>query len=204
MKEDILLGILFAVPKTPNPKSKTKKQKAFDEAYARWLEANNKNGDYFYYERTGKQAYKKWLYEQQLANQHKFVPPPGTGDRIGYYPPGSDKLEWITVKDKDGFIPWNGGEIPVGVNEKVQIKQRNGYEDEGSAQQFDWEHAAQNSSGLKHLDIVAFKIVEEPKQPLKIQWECVYTPWKVLFDSYDYVKTDYTFWLGQDGSISDE
>ena len=102
--------------RTPNPKSKTKKQRVFDEAYAKWLEDKNKNGDYFYYKRTGKQAYKKWLHEQRLVDQSKFVPP----------------------------------------------------------------------------------------QPLKIQWECVYKPWKVVFDSYDYVKTDYTFWLGDNGEISGE
>lgn len=115
--------------RAPNPKSKTKKQKAFDEAYAKWRMANSEGIEfsqsfggqrchaYVSSKDLSIKAYKKWLHEQRLANQSRFGRPP---------------------------------------------------------------------------------------QPLKIQWECVYKPWKVLFDSYDYVKTDYTFWLGQDGSVSDE
>lgn len=53
--------------RTPNPKSKTKKQKAFDKAYAKWVydmgELNDgKRGNLDF----SVKAYKKWLFHQRL------------------------------------------------------------------------------------------------------------------------------------------
>ena len=55
----------------PNPKSKTKKQKAFDEAYRKWGydmgELNDgKRGNLDF----SIKAYKKWLYEQKQEDNH--------------------------------------------------------------------------------------------------------------------------------------
>lgn len=84
--------------RSPNPKSKTKKQKAFDEAYAEWLKTNNKHGDYFYYERTGKQAYKKWLYEEAKSKKVTFVKPVET--------PVDITISWDRV-----YKPWRESAI---------------------------------------------------------------------------------------------
>lgn len=58
---------LTGYTRTPNPKSKTKKQKAFDEAYRKWVydigELNDgKRGNLDF----SVKAYKKWLFHQRL------------------------------------------------------------------------------------------------------------------------------------------
>lgn len=80
----------------PNPASVTKKQKAFDKAYAEWIEMQ---ADLNQGRRGGLdisiKAYKKWLWEQ------KQVSP-------------------------DGWITWHGGECPVPYDAKVEVKFRCG------------------------------------------------------------------------------
>ncbi len=177
----------------PNPKSKTKKQKAFDGAYVDWAWTKSIRED------ASIKAYKKWLYEQRLANQSKFVPPPSPGDRIGYYSSESGKMGWITVKDKDGFIPWNGGEMPVPKGTMVHVKYRDGDETICSAGIMSWEEGFEgNMDGRSAVewnhphnsiwDIVAYKLHEEvlPEEPQKItfpsgatiSWDGVYKPWR--------------------------
>lgn len=195
----------------PNPKSKTKKQRAFDKAYVKWRVANS-DGIEFSQSFSGQRchayvsskdisikAYKKWLFEQRLANQSKFVPPPSPGDRIGYYSSESGKMEWITVKDKDGWITWSGGEMPVAKGIMVHVKYRDGVETICSAGIMGWEEGfegnvdGRSAVNWKHphnsiWDIVAYKLYEDPK--------------KVTFIKP--IKTPYTFWLGAFGEINDE
>ena len=177
----------------PNPKSKTKKQRAFDKAYVDWAWTKSIRED------ASIKAYKKWLFEQRLANQSKFVPPPSPGDRIGYYSSESGKMEWITVKDKDGWITWSGGEMPVAKGIMVHVKYRDGVETICSAGIMGWEEGfegnvdGRSAVNWKHphnsiWDIVAYKLYEDPK--------------KVTFIKP--IKTPYTFWLGAFGEINDE
>ncbi|RTL05413.1 hypothetical protein EKK58_08025 [Candidatus Dependentiae bacterium] len=130
--------------RTPNPNSKTKKQKAFDQAYLEWTMEHFAKYDNC----PSVKEYKKWLWEQ--------------------------KNEKVVKVDKDGFIPWNGGEMPVPKGAMVHVKLRSGKEVictagyHPSSKQFkrlsdnrlyanDWSH--DNEPG----DIVAYKVYEDPK-----------------------------------------
>lgn len=84
--------------RTPNPNSKTKKQKAFDQAYLEWTMEHFAKYDNC----PSVKEYKKWLWEQ--------------------------KNEKVVKVDKDGFIPWNGGEMPVPKGAMVHVKLRSGKE----------------------------------------------------------------------------
>ncbi len=235
--------------RTLNPKSTTKKQKAFAKAYGKWiqgeLQVRADTGGLLGQDCSLK-AYKKWLYEQKMykalqtdvskllegkssfiymnndSNEAKFAPPPSPGDGIGYYPPGSNKMEWITVKDKDGFIPWSGGKCPVPLGTMVHVKYRNsvetictagyhpaerGFKNLNGEELFalDWYHDGDDDPG----EIIAYKLHEEPKAttPPKITH---YLPGNFMGKdirikiSYDIpIKTTYTFWLGANGEIVD-
>lgn len=138
--------------RTPNPASVTKKQKAFDKAYAEW-KINNSNlvdyddgSGYMKYAHVGNgdtsiKAYKKWLWEQKQA-ELKSV---------------------LKETSLDEFVKiWDGVYRP-------------------------WKEAAIGK--FHHLA----GEVAEGALPITLKL------------SYDVpIKTTYTFWLGQDGSISDE
>lgn len=175
--------------RTPNPNSKTKKQKAFDQAYADWLKtsSNSSCAD------GSIKAYKKWLWEQ--------------------------KNEKTVKVDKDGFIPWNGGEMPVPGNVVVDLKFRGGgvTREPAGASHYYWKHDGDGS------DIVAYKVIEEnTSSEGKIKFpsgatisfstdggimEGVYSAWTTVNLSCSPkppIKTTYTFWLGANGEIVDD
>lgn len=56
--------------RAPNPASKTKKQKAFDKAYARWVRDWHLRGS----SDITMQAYKKWLWEQKQVGHNGWIP----------------------------------------------------------------------------------------------------------------------------------
>lgn len=188
--------------RTPNPNSKTKKQKEFDEAFRRW-----KREQYEWYgEFLDLKDYKKWLYERK-------------------------KMEWLQpflatkppLLDKDGFIPWAGGECPVQKDNKVVVKFRNGGSYLDTASVFCWYEMG------SYGDIVGYKAVEEqptvPVTPAEPYPYTVGSELEVMYqnelrkitcvavNSFDSqwmlqpkqpIKTTYTFWLGANGEIVDD
>lgn len=213
--------------RTPNPKSVTKKQKAFDQAYLEWTMEHFAKYDNC----PSVKEYKKWLWEQKLANSSKFTSPVSPGDTIGYWASDSNELKWVTIKpdeliiksaydkdvalkDKDGFIPWAGGECPVQHNIKVDLKFRDGEQSSRKlhAGIYYWRHLGNGS------DIVAYKVVEEAKinfpSGATISFsrdggimEGIYSAWQTTDLSYPPkppIKTTYTFWLGATGEIVDD
>jgi len=175
----------------PNPASVTKKQKAFDKAYAEW-KINNSNlvdyddgSGYTKYAHVGNgdtsiKAYKKWLWEQ------KQVAP-------------------------DGWIPWYGGKCPVPYDARVEVKFRCGKtNDRIIAGVWGW------GKGDGSHSIVAYRLLDEDGKPVKYSKPLAEFHKQVgevaesalpitLKLSYDTpIKTTYTFWLGAFGEISDE
>ncbi len=157
-------GKLKQKKRTPNPNSKTKKQKAFDQAYLEWTMEHFAKYDNC----PSVKEYKKWLWEQ--------------------------KNEKAVKVDKDGFIPWNGGDCPVQRNTKVVVKFKGDYSHISnplSAFCWDWKHHGTRS------DIVAYKVYEEELR-------------KIEYKGFSYpangqpIKTTYTFWLGATGEIVDD
>lgn len=74
-----------------------------------------------------------------------------------------------------------------------------------------WE---QKQAELKSVDVATSITFSEPVEVpvnITINWDGIYKPWKEAaikkYKTHSYnepIKTTYTFWLGQDGSISDE
>ena len=60
----------------------------------------------------------------------------------------------------DGWIPWEGGECPVEVGTRVDVRYRDGWEGDGLSFMWRWHHATQKSSDVKELDIVAYRVVK--------------------------------------------
>ena len=60
----------------------------------------------------------------------------------------------------DGWIPWEGGERPVTHNTTVEVRLRNGWEGDLLASKWRWHHATQESSDVKGLDIIAYRVVK--------------------------------------------
>ena len=60
----------------------------------------------------------------------------------------------------DGWIPWNGGDCPVEVGTRVDVRYRDGWEGDGLSFMWRWHHATQKSSDVKELDIVAYRVVK--------------------------------------------
>ena len=60
----------------------------------------------------------------------------------------------------DGWIPWGGGACPVEVGTRVDVRYRDGWEGGGLASKFRWLHATQESSDVKELDIIAYRVVK--------------------------------------------
>jgi hypothetical protein len=154
------------------------------------------NGD------TSIKAYKKWLWEQKQATP-------------------------------DGWITWHGGECPVPKGTMVHVKFRCGEEaictaglsghDEGFKKAIDSDWVAVDwSVDEVENDIVAYKLFGKPvaefhKQVEELQEHlrggipvdkafalCTQRTRDELGWSKQPIKTTYTFWLGQDGSVSDE
>jgi hypothetical protein len=117
----------------PNPASVTKKQKKFDEDYARWVRDWHLRGS----SDITMQAYKKWLWEQKQAELRSVLKETSL-----------DEFVRVSADLKEHL---KGG-IPVDK---------------------------------------AFAL-------------CTQRTWDELGWSKQPIKTTYTFWLGQDGSVSDE
>ena len=60
----------------------------------------------------------------------------------------------------DGWIPWEGGECPVAHGTVVDVRYRDGWEGDGLASKWRWHHATQESSDVKGLDIIAYRVVK--------------------------------------------
>ena len=60
----------------------------------------------------------------------------------------------------DGWIPWEGGERPVTHNTTVEVRLRSGWEGDLLASVWCWHHATQESSDVKGLDIIAYRVVK--------------------------------------------
>ena len=54
----------------------------------------------------------------------------------------------------DGWIPWAGGDCPVGIEVVTQVKGRGGGVDTDKAHFYDWQHAGRS------FDIVASRVVK--------------------------------------------
>ena len=54
----------------------------------------------------------------------------------------------------DGWIPWEGGDCPVGIEVVTQVKGRGGGVDTDKAHFYDWQHAGRS------FDIVASRVVK--------------------------------------------
>ena len=60
----------------------------------------------------------------------------------------------------DGWIPWKGGECPVAHGTVVDVRYRDGWEGDGLASKWRWHHATQESSDVKEVDIIAYRVVK--------------------------------------------
>ena len=58
------------------------------------------------------------------------------------------------------WIPWEGGECPVAHGTVVDVRYRDGWEGDGLASKWRWHHATQESSDVKELDIIAYRVVK--------------------------------------------
>lgn len=243
---------LTGYTRTPNPKSKTKKQKALEDGYHRWVRDWHHRGS----SDITMQAYKKWLFHQRLEKPltkvagalPEYKVALYTNAEAGYTSPNNIKITAMLPSDisevdtkiqlsygepdKDGFIPWNGGDMPVPDDTKVEAKFRT-----GSLHLFD--HPQDFWWGRDvyewHCDIVAYKLYEVEPKLEKITfpsgasvsfhdskdvlkgckecyvshepWDGVYKPWKEAKLSIpDYplpIKTTYSFWLGAFGEVAD-
>ena len=82
---------------------------------------------------------------------------------------GNDPIDVIIAKAEailaapqpdDGWIPWKGGECPVAHGTVVDVRYRDGWEGDGLASKWRWHHATQESSDVKGLDIIAYRVVK--------------------------------------------
>lgn len=215
----------------PNPKSKTKKQKAFDKDYNDWATRVVLSGQCTDKEEWSIKAYNKWLHEQKQEKHLTEVAGALPEYKIVLYTTNTDK------QDNDGWITWNGGLRPVVPDTKIEIKFRGGNKTSvtDKPQSYDWRHFGE------FYDIVAYKLYEEvsPDEPQNttfpsgatISWDGIYQPCKEsaiskykisladgsslefdvtnetvqsLVKKMNPIKTTYTFWLGVFGDISDD
>lgn len=93
--------------------------------------------------------------------------------------------------DPNGWIPWHGGKsskCPLPYNTQVEVKFRCG-DINDTLPAGEWAWAGGNGSHV----IVAYRLLVEENKPVEYS-----EPKKAP------IKVTYTFWLGQDGSVSDE
>lgn len=187
---------LVGYQRTPNPASVTKKQKKFDKDYARWVMDRTELVEYGYVDKvdTSIKAYKKWLWEQKLEKQaedaHKSTLIPAGTKILIKFTSGKEEV-YATVEGDSWFSLDTAGDI---ADYEVLDEQK--------------------QAGLKSVDVATSITFSEPVElpvNITINWDGIYKPWKEAAikkyktHSYDKpIKTTYTFWLGQDGSISDE
>lgn len=177
--------------RTPNPKSKTKKQKALEDEYHRWVRDWHQRGS----SDITMQACKKWLYEQKQEDNYLT-------EVVGALPEYKVALYTNADKQNNGdWLPWNGGKCPVPDDTKVEVKFRS-----GSLHLFDYPQDFWWGRDVYewHCDIVAYKLYEpelekvtfpsgasvsfhDSKDVLKgckecyvshEPWDGVYKPWK--------------------------
>lgn len=69
--------------------------------------------------------------------------------------------EYRVIPDAEGWLPWYGGECPVSKAQKVKVKFKDGSAGERLS----------SSVGWSDHNLIAYKLVEEPKQKVKMcQW----------------------------------
>lgn len=68
---------------------------------------------------------------------------------------GSRETVSADSEDKDGWITWNGGDLPVPFETKVEVKLRFGVCSTGQAGGYSWKHDDNDS------DIIAYRVVKE-------------------------------------------
>ncbi len=208
--------VVYAKPKqkkrTPNPNSKTKKQKAFDEAYVDWAAVRlpevyiwgSGHAEYSI------QAYKKWLWEQK---NDSFIPWHG-----GEMPVPRGTMVHVKLR--------SGKEVICTAGYHPSSKQFKRLSD-------NWLYATDWSHDNEPEDIVAYRVYDEELKPsddkhinfpsgASISWK---SSDDIFLSSYDIhelsklkpgnykialytskppIKTTYTFWLGANGEIVDD
>jgi hypothetical protein len=202
----------------PNPNSKTKKQKKFDEDYAKWKEGSENS---IIWTDTSVKAYKKhlWNCKQLITDVRECIKP--------YYEQWlKDRADGL-VKD-DGWIPWYGGGCPVAADTKVVVKFKCGDTcSKHCAGSWYWG----GGKSYSHT-IVAYKLLEtevDSVQP-SLEEKSVHPRFKSAQDWYTQLqeealslqesnasfvvinsriteeptKTTYTFWLGAGGEVVDD
>ncbi len=146
----------------PNPKSKTKKQKRFDQDYREWANiwmsiCGTAGGV------PSVKAYKKqlWNMKQLITDVRK--------DIRGHYD------QWLKDKgyklqEDEGWIPWHGGPCPIEANTNVVVKFKCG--DTCSAfYAGDWNWGWEEPE--HGYNIVAYKLLQTESKPIKT----TYTFW---------------------------
>ncbi len=198
--------------RTPNPNSKTKKQKAFDQAYADWA-ATRRPDVYIWgsgHAEYSIQAYKKWLWEQK---NDSFIPWHG-----GEMPVPRGTMVHVKLR--------SGKEVICTAGYHPSSKQFKRLSD-------NWLYATDWSHDNEPEDIVAYRVYDEELKPsddkhinfpsgASISWK---SSDDIFLSSYDIhelsklkpgnykialytskppIKTTYTFWLGANGEIVDD
>ncbi len=112
------LYVPISKQRTPNPKSKTKKQKKFDQDYREWA-----NSWMSICGTTGGAVSVK-AYKKQLWNMKQLITDVRE-DIKGYYD------QWLKDKgyklqEDEGWIPWHGGLCPIESNTNVVVKFKDG------------------------------------------------------------------------------
>ncbi len=211
----------ISVPKIrkPNPNSKTKKQKKFDEDYAKWKEGSENS---IVWKDTSVKAYKKhlWNMKQLITDLQECV-------KQGYEQWLKDQAGKL-VED-DGWIPWYGGSCPVEADTRVVVKFKCG--DTNSKHCAGTWYWGGGESCFGHT-IVAYKLLQteiDSVQP-PLEENSVHPRFKSVQEWYaqlqelalslqesnasfvvtngwiteEPIKTTYTFWLGAGGEVVDE
>ena len=92
-------------------------------------------------------------------NLHVRVNPPTLG-RMREAIAKAEAILAVPQPSADGWIPWGGGACPVEVGTRVDVRYRDGWEGDGLASKWRWHHATQESSDVKGLDIIAYRVVK--------------------------------------------
>jgi hypothetical protein len=59
----------------------------------------------------------------------------------------------------EGWTPWGGGPCPVGPEDRLEYRLRDGRQYQGIANHQNWHHCLSGAPGLGRLDIVAYRRV---------------------------------------------
>ena len=106
--------------------------------------------------------------EAFLAAPQPSADEPVTDSYVQTVPDKCDRIVWrgryihlsvgqetTTQPFEDGWIPWKGGECPVGRRDVVMVKGKNGEVDTDKAHFYDWHHTG------SPFDIIAYRVVKQ-------------------------------------------